>query len=434
MARGHKHIVGLDIGSSAIKAVELRRSGSSIELLGRPAIVPTPENSVEGGVVVDTAAVAGALGDACEMGGFKTKNTFVSVGGDSSVVVRITEVPKMSGKELDEAIQWELDRQTPFPIDQTIYDYQTIEPPDADPNAQNMEVLIAVAQEDMVNAHVDSMLSAKMVPVAVDVEPLAISRALIDIADGAYADQTIGIVHIGATATLIIIVRKGLLTFVRSVPNAGGGLTGTIRQNFMGDEKLAEYVKRQFADLSEAAYDAGEGTAPPPEPTSDFDEGDADSVFEAAAPDAGAVGRRSAETEAAVTQVDMPDAAVPLAPQPPAGTPSAAMSGDELAAREVVYEAIAPSLVDLATEIRRSIDFYRRQHRNEEVDRLLLSGGSAVMKGLADFMAAETGITTVVADPFEHIQCEDRAISRQYLHEIGPAMVVAVGLALRDMV
>lgn len=444
MARGHRHVVGLDIGSSAIKAVELKRSGSAIELIGRPAVVPTPPRSVEGGVIVDTTAVAGALADVLAIGGFKTRQVIASVGGDSSVVVRITEVPKMTGKELEEAIQWELDRQTPFPIDQCIYDYQPLQPADADPGAQNMEVLLAVAQEDMVNAHVDTILSAKLNPVSIDVEPLAIARAIVDVANGQYADQTVGIIHMGATSTSILIVRKGLLSFVRTIPTAGNALTSAIRQSFMSDEQQSEWVKRQFADLAELAEEGAAPAAPQPSPAGVLGDEGEDSVFEMS--DAGPLGGATAafEPETAATQLDVPGvpegAAPPAAPDAPAPPPAAGaelqenLSPEEAQAREVVYEAIAPTLVDLATEVRRSIDFYRRQHRNEEIDRLIITGGSAPIRGLDEFMTAETGITATIGNPFEFISADEGQAPARYLADIAPTMVVAVGLALRDMV
>lgn len=448
MAGAHTHVLGVDIGSCSIKAVELQRTGSTIEMLGRPAVIPTPERSVEGGVIVDSAAVAGALSDVMAAGGFKTKKVIASVGGDSSVVVRITEVPKMAGRELEDAIQWELDRQTPFPIEQTFYDYQPIEPPDADPNAQNMEVLIAVAQEDMINTHVDTIIAAKLVPAAIDVEPLAISRALVDVTGGAFADQTIGVVHIGASSSMILIIRKGLLTFVRVIPTAGATLTQAIQQNFMGDEKLSEQVKRQFADLTEGGDGEGQYGAPVgqegPEDEIFADE-DVDSVFELSDSDAGAAAdEQPLGAEAGATQLDVAEpgeADIPpppeepaseVLPPPPAGDEE--VGEEESAARQIVYEAIAPALVDVATEIRRSIDFYRRQHRNEEVDRIVLSGGSAAIRGLENFIGAETGISTELADPFAYLTVDEQSSPGQYLRDVGPAMVVAVGLALRDMV
>jgi len=120
MAKGATHVLGLDIGTTTIKAAELQLSGGEVCLVGRPAVLPTPEGTVRGGVVVDAPEVANALQELKTVYGMQTSKVIASVGGDSSVVVRITEVPKMSGKELEEAIQWELDEQTPFPVEEVI--------------------------------------------------------------------------------------------------------------------------------------------------------------------------------------------------------------------------------------------------------------------------------------------------------------------------
>ena len=127
MARGATHVLGLDIGTAFIKAAEIQLRGGEYHVVGRPAVIPTPAGAVRGGVIVDAPAVSEALGEIRARYGMKVKKVIASVGGDSSVVVRITEVPMMSGKELDEAIQWELDEQTPFPVDEVIYDYAPIE-------------------------------------------------------------------------------------------------------------------------------------------------------------------------------------------------------------------------------------------------------------------------------------------------------------------
>jgi type IV pilus assembly protein PilM len=98
-----------------------------------------------------------------------------------------------------------------------------------------------------------------------------------------------------------------------------------------------------------------------------------------------------------------------------------------------VYEAIAQTLIDLATEVRRSLDFYRRNHRNEDISRILLSGGTASMPGLADFVGGELGMPVEVADSFEHVTVDEDEVSRAYLRDVSPLCVVAVGLAMRDM-
>ena len=442
MAKGATHVLGLDIGSKAIKAVELRKSGQGVELVGRPAIVPTPPRTVDGGVITDPVAVAEVIAKLVAHAKFTTKKAICAVGGDTSVVVRITEVPKMTGKELEQAIQFELDRQTPFPVDQVIYDYQPIERSDADPNAANMEVLLAVAQEDMVNEHVNALMGAKLTPVHVDIEALALARALIDAAGNNYADQTVAIVSIGATSTSIVVVRHRLLAFVRTIPTAGNALTTAIRQNFAGDDEQAERFKILFADLGDGYMAPHEGGGGDEGGGGVFDvmgeeEGHGDSVFELS--DSHHPGAEPAD--AGVDGATRLDFEPPAAFQPPSG-PGFVQSGDQphskddpdvAYAKEVVYEAIGSQLVDLATEIRRSLDFYRRQHRNENIDRIILSGGSARMHGLPAFIASETGIATEMANPFSHLAIDGSAAPADYLQDIAASCVCAVGLALRDM-
>src|SRR5690554_4665366 len=102
MARGATHVPGRDMGTASSKAPESHVRGAEYHVVGRPAVIPTPAGAVRGGVIVDAPAVSEALGEIRARYGMKVKKVIASVGGDSSVVVRITEVPKMSGKELDE--------------------------------------------------------------------------------------------------------------------------------------------------------------------------------------------------------------------------------------------------------------------------------------------------------------------------------------------
>lgn len=449
MARGATHVLGLDIGTQAIKAVELKLSGHDVRLLGRPVVLPTPEHAVSGGRIVDTAALSEALVDLLSRNGFSTRKVVASVGGDTDVVVRIIEVPKMTGKELEEAIQWELERQAPFPVDQAVYDYRPIERDDTPADAQNMEVLLAVAQEEMVDAHVETMMQAKLQPVSVDVEPLAISRALVDAGGEALADQTIVTVHIGASNSAIIIVRKGLLAFVRTIPTAGAALTSAIRQNMAETETQAEEIKRLFADLTGSyAYEGGGDGYGASDDTSSFDAiGDveaADSVFEVSDSTSDALAYGDLGLDEAATQLEVdpgsqayalpPDQVAPAAAAAPSAVaPVAPVPPEVEAVQAQVYEAIAQPLIDLATEVRRSLDFYRRNHRNEDIDRILISGGTARIPGIATFIGGELGLNVEVADPFEHVAVESDAGGEAYLRDVGPLCVVAVGLAMRDM-
>ncbi len=449
MARGATHVLGLDIGTQTIKVVELRLSGQDVVLVGQPAIVPTPTGSVVGGRVVDEEAVSQALMQAVSEHRFGVKKVVASVGGDTDVVVRIAEMPRMEARELDEAVQWELERQTPFPVDQVIYDFKPVEHPGADPASPNMEVFLAVAQEDMVNAHAETMMTSKMVPVAIDVEPLALGRALVELGGDALMQSTAVVVHIGHTHALICIFCQGVPVFTRTIPTAGEVFTAAIRQRLGLSELDADRAKRRFADVSDVIPydDYGDHGLDDDDSGGMLAAGD-DSIFEVSDADSSVEADMGLDsTDDIATHVDVDTQAYELPPEPSAsdetavhaptvGDPTDAadpVTEDERLASEHVSDALVDSITELATELQRSIQHYRRQHRRENISTIILSGGTASMRGLSEFITAETGVPTQVANPFSSIRTNPTHVSDAYLRDVGPAVSVAVGLALRDI-
>ncbi len=449
MARRYTHVLGLDIGSDSTKVVEARLSRDGAELVGTPAVLKTPPQTVQGGVVVEPQAVGAAIKE--HASGFSTKKCVLSVGGQSSLVVRISEMPQMSESDLKEAIQWELERQTTFPPDQVIYDYCVIDRPDTPEDAPNMEVLLAAAHEDLINAHVETVHAAGLQPVGIDIEPLAISRALVNVFGEQYVDQTIAILNVGNSLCDITIVRRGLLSFVRSIPTAGESITRAISQAFVVDTEEAERIKREHAQLdgglagsyaqpaapAAAAPDTGSldlGTPAPGYATGTEDDTDAP-MFELSSTDEVSTQDQVEATGERVTHLELDDTAVPPPPVAAPGdisvTASPQAGGSSIG--QQVYDAIAPILGELTTELRRSLDFYRRQHRNEAIDRILVAGGSAAIPGICEFIVADLGIPTQVADPFAGL-VQRSETAPDYLRDLGPLCAVAAGLALRDVV
>jgi len=450
MARRFTHVLGVDIGADATKMVELKLGRNGAELVGGPVVFKTPPHTVQGGVVVEPQAVGGAIKD--HLGAFGTKKCICSVGGQSSIVVRISEMPQMSASDLKEAIQWELERQTTFPPDQIIYDYCVIERPDTPADAPNMEVLLAAAHEDLVNAHVETVHAAGLQPIGIDIEPLSVSRAVVEVFGEQLSDQTVAVVNVGTNLSDITILRRGLLSFVRSIPTAGESLTRAISQAFVVDNDEAERIKRQHGRVDSqvgggyvqpspvaAGPDTGSldlGTpAPGHHPSGTEDDTDAP-VFELSSTgDVDSHGDLEPTGER-VTHLELDDAQVP---PPPSRISLVSTAAAEVAhapadaAAQQIYDAIAPILGELTTELRRSLDFYRRQHRNEAIDRLVLAGGSALIPGLADFVVADLAIPTEIANPFAGLIVPE-TISPEYLRDIGPMCVIAIGLAMRDMV
>jgi type IV pilus assembly protein PilM len=407
--------VGLDIGSKFIKAVELvpGRNGPTVKALG---MAPTPPGAMEDSVIVDPKLLGEAVKKLLKEAGISTRRCVSSVSGQGALVVRVIEVPKMSDAELAETMKFEVERHVPFAADEVIMDFQPIVRQDDDPDAQNMEVLLAVAQQEMIDRHVAMLFAAGLAPSAIDVEPLAASRVLIELGPDPYGKKTTAIVNIGASTTDIGIYRDGILAFPRTLPLAGDAMTAAVAQQMGLEAEQAEETK-----LHQAEVLMGEAPVQPAAQDTGFYDittggGAADAGF-----DLGGAGA-----------ADSFDLGTPAEPQ--ATVPAPAPSGSYSEAQLAVFSAIAPTLGELVAELRRSIEYYQGRTADGVVNEILLCGGSARLKNLDTFLSGELGIPTRVADPFQYATVSAKNYSADHIRELAPSFVVATGLAARDFV
>lgn len=240
-------VVGLDIGADSIKVAEAKvaKDGITITNLG---IAKTPEGVIDNEMVVDPTALGKAVKSLLAESGIKTKKCVSSVSGQSNVVVRVIEVPKMKPDELAETMRWEIERHVPFAIQEVEYDFHALDKPGADPDAPEMEVLLAVARQDLVNGHVQALFAAGLQPMAIDIEPLAASRALIETSSNGARSEIVAIVNIGSRSTDVGIFESGLLTFPSPpIAIAGDNLTQEIAAALGQTLDQAEIMKKEYA-------------------------------------------------------------------------------------------------------------------------------------------------------------------------------------------
>ncbi len=493
-------LIGIDIGSQQIKIAELRpgKTGLTITALG---VGPTPVGVVQNNIITDPSAMGAAIKQLMRESGITVKRAVGCITGQNAVVIRIIEVPRMTDAELKETMKWEVERHVPFAPSETMLDYQPLVPrtPEA-ASGPNMEVLLAVAQQDAVSNYIDTLFAAGLDPVAIDIEPLAISRAILDLQDGrpvarpqaplgepAFADgpeETVAIVNIGAANTDIAIFQGGQLTFPRSLPLAGDSLTRAIAEAMQYTMEQAEGVKRDYAVVqldrmavyTGTAYEEGYET-PQFQDEDHFNLNDdaADNPFDLNAQGAGfgdafrtdtdsdvplggtafgggaaVYGEASEADDLGRTQPierrtlnlarsapsDAPHAFVPPTDDLGFGLAGGGTSGgvDESKLRDDIFEAIAPVLGELASEIRRSLDYYRSRGAQVSIDRVLLTGGSAGLTNLAAFLQNELQAPVTVASALSALPVTSKHFDPSYLATIGPAFTVAVGLAARDAV
>ncbi len=481
--------VGLDIGSQTIKAVEARGAGSNLQISAL-GIENTPPGAIQGGIVADPKALGAAIKALLAKSGIGAKRSVSAATGAASVVVRVIEVPRMTPAELAETMKWEVERHIPFAANDVEMAYQPIDDPvaAADPNSVNMEVLLAVAQRDMVATHIETLQAAGLNPVAVDVEPLAVGRALINLSKADLAAKNVVVVNIGASATDVGIFKSGILRFPRTIPIAGDNFTRAISDHLGLGMETAEEEKREnaaiFLDLiagggtpdfglDDAANTAPAGRTPfdfssEVPPSTPFADPTAASPFADPPSPAASPFDLSEETTASPSPFDLNDepastasmssiggggggsaddpgynpfATPPPAPDPsPFGSAPAAAAGPPAAIpedartrrRRELFDALLPVLGEFEAEVRRSVDYFRSRYPSDTVDQILLCGGSARIPNLDQFLETQLGIPTVVADPFATIKVSSRQMSSERLQEVAPAFAVAVGLATRD--
>ena len=160
-----KPTVGLDIGTQQIKVVELRPGKSGRLAVTAVGVAPTPVGVLQNNIITDPQLMGQAIKQLLRESGITAKRAVGSVAGQSAVVVRIIEVPKMTDAELKETMRWEVERHVPFAPSETVIDYQPLA--SADPMAEanpNMEVLLAVAQQDVIANFVDTRVRRRPRP------------------------------------------------------------------------------------------------------------------------------------------------------------------------------------------------------------------------------------------------------------------------------
>jgi type IV pilus assembly protein PilM len=368
--RRAKSMVGLDIGTSRVKLVELTAKGASIELT-RAAVELTPVDVIRDGKVVQPEQVAAVIKKALAAGHIRPGEVVAAIAGQG-VVVRHVQFPKMPEEELREALKWEGQKYIPFPMEEAVVDFELIHGV-ADPEVASMEVMLVAAQRSIVDSHLAAIELAGLRVVAVDVQPFTVLRALRYEPPGAVRPPTAGngivaYVDIGAGTTDIVIAEGEILRFTRIVPVGGYSFTRAIADGLGVGFEEAEQIKIDQARVYQ---------------------------------DQSQLGMLDARSRAIAEAV--------------LGT-----------AREIGTE-VRRSLDyhDLQLQGRRD---------DAAVSRVVLAGGGSVLDGLDQYLQGELGLPTTMCDPLRNISISPKVAAKLDLAKLGPMLAVGIGLALREVV
>jgi type IV pilus assembly protein PilM len=247
-----KTVVGLDIGSSAVKAVELKTVGKGYRVSAF-GTEPIPLDSMVDGAIVDGPAVADAIRRLLDRHPFKSKDIAASLSGNAVIVKKIS-VPTMTDAELADSIYWEAEPHIPFDIQDVNLDYQILNVGGAasggavrgaagGASGGTMEVLLVAAKKDRITDYAGVIVQAGRVPVVVDVDVFALQNAY-ENNYGLEPNAVVVLLNAGASAMNINILAGDQSLFTRDISIGGNAYTEAVQKELNLPFDRAELLKK----------------------------------------------------------------------------------------------------------------------------------------------------------------------------------------------
>jgi type IV pilus assembly protein PilM len=339
------HLIGLDIGSKAIKLCEVFTTRKSGFLLNKFGMVNIPNGAIEDGIIKDSQTVSQAIRELFSAQKVREKNVAVSIGG-YSVIVKKIQVQSMTDAELQETIQFEAEQYIPFDINDVNLDYQIIG--ESPLSANRLEVILVAAKKELVDEYVSLIELSGLRPCVIDVDAFALQN--IYEANYDNMDEVVALIDIGAGKTSLNIVRNSSSLFMRDVSLGCNQINHKISDKAACSLEDAETIKNTG-------------------------------------------------------------------------------KSDKIAPREIT-EIVSSVIGDWCLEIRRAIDFFYSTYPDDQISKILLSGGGANITEFRHILASETSSKVEIINPFGKFSI-DKRLDASFLEKVSAQAAISMGLAIR---
>jgi type IV pilus assembly protein PilM len=238
-------ILGLDISSTAVKLLELSRTGTRYRVESY-AVEPLPPNSVVEKSIADVDAVGDAIRRAVKRSGTRAKHAAVAVSG-SAVITKVISMPaSLKPDEMESQIELEADQYIPYPLEEVNLDFEVLGPSQKNPDM--VDVLLAASRSENVDTRVAAVELGGLIAKVVDVEAYAMENVFGLIAEQMPAQgdgSTIAVVDVGATMTTLNVLHDGKIIYTRDQVFGGKQLTEEIMRRYGLSYEEAGMAKRQ---------------------------------------------------------------------------------------------------------------------------------------------------------------------------------------------
>ncbi|MFQ5899101.1 MAG: type IV pilus assembly protein PilM [Candidatus Methylomirabilia bacterium] len=231
-----KGTFGLDIGSTAVKVVQLAPSRQGYELEAF-AVAPLPPEATSEGAIKDPPLVVEAIKEAVDKAGVTSRNAVISISGRELIVKKV-QLPWVPAKELGDAISLEAEHHIPFAIDDVYLDYQIV-----GERGANMDVMLVAVKKSKVNEYVLLVDEAGLTPVVVDLDSFALENQF-ELNTDEPNEEAVVLIDIGASVMKTNVVRGGSSLFARDVSFGGLNYTQAVAQRLGISMEAAEAAKQ----------------------------------------------------------------------------------------------------------------------------------------------------------------------------------------------
>ncbi len=372
-----RQIIGLDIGSHAIKMVALRPTKGEMPFeLVHFGVAELPEETIVDGAITNEEPVTQTISELLEQ--HKVKSPFVaaSVSGNAVIVRRVT-MPRQDADALREALPYEADEHIPFDIDDVDLDFAIL---GEDEDSDSMDVVLVAAKRERVDEHVAVIEAAKRTATIMDIDAFAVQNAFeFNYPERQFED--VAILNLGSSVINMAVLEGGNPSFWRDIAIGMQQYVVALQRQFMLDAFDAEEVLRRVS-RNAAADDGSAQDHSLTEWSEDGEEG-----------------------------ADLQDAATD--PR--------------------VLEVIGQVSDRIIGEISKTFDFYQAQAMREHFDAVFLAGGGAHITDLAERLQNRMGWPVEIFDPLRRVHIPEGMFDPEYIRDSAPESTVALGLALRGV-
>lgn len=369
----------LDISDLSLKIIKLRKKRGFLSLVsfGETEIKP---GIIEGGEIKDQEALAKIIKEAIlKVKGEKLKTRYVICSlPEEKSFLEVIQMPKIPDEELAKAIRFEAENYIPLPFNEVYLDFQRVRP--IFNHLDHTDVLFAALPKKVVDPYVVCLKKAGLIPLVLEAESQAISRAIVK---EELSPFPVLIIDFGATRTGFVIFSGYSLRFTSPIPVSSQNLTQALASHFNIDLPEAEKLKRKYGLENRVKIELGK------------EEGRAN-------PQQGVV------------------------------------------ANKEVFDTLLPSIIQLVGQIQKHLDYYQTHSSHEHlsakkdafqgaVKKVFLCGGGANLKGLTDIMSLELRIPVETGNPWANVLPDPLKEVPGLPYQESLRYTTAIGLALRGV-